>query len=230
MHADRRGPARRLRGDQRGEVRQRRDGRAQRAHSADRPRHYGAARAGLEVANRAAEGLLFESAGVARHVEPFLDLADRVRLYNSFLVVRRHCDDTDFHVDWKNANNEAFTLMTPLTDNCRGFGLLYKRLDGSTGEYDYKPGEALIFGDDFIHSTKPGASDERVVLLCFNFGTDKMEHWPRIERTAARQSLLVCRPDGQFQRLPVGQRVRNLVGPILARTGLRRRKAPGSGY
>jgi hypothetical protein len=173
---------------------------------------------------------VFDALGVARHVEPFVDLADEVRLYNSFLVVRRRCDEPDFHVDWRNANNEAFTLMTPLTDNCRGFGLLYKKLDGSIGEYDYKPGEAIIFGDDFVHSTKPGASDEPVVLLCFNFGTDKMEHWPSIERTAARQGLLICRPDGQFQRLPVGQRVRNLLGPMLRKAGLRRQEASGSEY
>jgi hypothetical protein len=159
-----------------------------------------------------------------------LDLADKVRLYNSFLIIRSRCTEPDFHFDWRDANNEAFTLMTPLTDNFSGFGMLYKRLDGSTGEYEYKRGEALIFGDDFLHSTKPGVSDEPVVLLCFNFGTDKMEHWPSIQRTAARQGLLVCRPDGQFQRLSVGQRVRNVLGPILRKTGLKRRQAPRSGY
>jgi hypothetical protein len=32
----------------------------------------------------------------------------------------------------------------------------------------------LIFGDGFLHATKPGQSDEPVVLLSFTFGTDKM--------------------------------------------------------
>jgi hypothetical protein len=173
---------------------------------------------------------IFDDLDVARHVEPFVDLAEEVRVFNCFLLVRSKCEEANFHLDWRDANNEAFTLITPLTDNFSGFGMLYKRLDGSIGEYEYKLGEAIIFGDDFVHSTKPGVADEPVVLLCFNFGTDKMEHWPNIARTAARQSLLVRRPDGQFQRLTVGQRVRNVVGPILRKTGLRRPAAARSGY
>lgn len=173
---------------------------------------------------------VFNDLGVSRHVEPYLDLAHEVRLFNSFLVTRSRCAEPNFHVDWAGTNNEGFTLMTPLTDNCGGFGLLYKKLDGSIGEYDYKPGEALIFGDDFVHSTKPGISAEPVVLLCFNFGTDKMQHWPNIERTAGRQSILVCRPDGKFQRVPVRQRVRTFLGSVLRKAGLRRNHSPGLGY
>jgi hypothetical protein len=115
---------------------------------------------------------LFERLDVARHVERYLDLREGVRLYNAFLVVRSRCEAPDFHVDWLGTNNEAFTLMTPLSANAAGFGMLYRKLDGSIGDYDYKAGEALIFGDDFVHSTKPGQSDEPVVLLCFHFGTD----------------------------------------------------------
>lgn len=163
---------------------------------------------------------IFNRLNVARHVEPFLDLRDSVRLYNAQFVVRRVCTEPRFHVDWHDTNNEAFTLMTPLTENCAGFGMLYKKTDGSIGEYDYKVGEAIIFGDDFLHSTKPGAADEPVALLCLNFGTDKMKHWPKIERTVARQCLLTCRPDGSFQRLNAAQRMRNFIGPILRRVGL----------
>ena len=163
---------------------------------------------------------IFERLGVAPHVEPYLDLENQVRLYNAQLVVRSKCTRPNFHVDWIDTNNEAFTLMTPLTNNCGAFGMLYKKLDGSIGEYEYKLGEALIFGDDFIHSTKPGESDDPVVLLCFNFGTDKMKHWPTIERTAARQCLLTCRPDGLLQRLPMQQQVRNVLGRILRRCRL----------
>jgi hypothetical protein len=168
---------------------------------------------------------VFDSLGVAQHVEPYLDLADRVRLYNSFLVIRSRCMEPNFHVDWIDTNNEGFTLLTPLTDNSGGFGLLYKKLDGTIGEYDYRLGEALIFGDDFTHTTKPGVSKEPVVLLCFNFGTDKMEHWPSIFRTAGRQTVLVRRPDGKFQWRPLHKRFRGAVGSMLRKMGLRRNQS-----
>lgn len=165
---------------------------------------------------------IFERLGIAAHVEKYLDLDREVRLYNSFLVTRSRCKQTNFHVDWDDANNEGFTMMTPLSENCSGFGLLYEKADGSIGEYDYKAGEAIIFGDDFVHSTKPGQRDEPVVLLCFNFGTDKMEHWHKIERTAARQGLLICRPDGRFHRIPAGRRIRYALGRLLRKAGIKR--------
>ena len=147
----------------------------------------------------------FESAfwrlGIAPHVEPYLDLEREVRLYAGFLVVRSSCEEADFHLDWEQTNNEAFTLITPVSSNAAGFGLLYRKLDGEIGEYEYKPGEAIILGDHFAHSTKPGRSEEPVVLLSFTFGTDKMDHWDKIFRTAGYQSKLVRRPDGQFVTL-----------------------------
>lgn len=140
----------------------------------------------------------FRRLGIATHVEPYLDLDTEVRLYGGFLVVRSACAEPDFHLDWNKTNNEAFTLITPVTDNTADFGLLYRTLKGEIAEYDYQPGEAIIFGDHFIHSTRPGQSDEPVVLLSFTFGTDKMEHWHKIERTAGGQSKMVRRPDGEF--------------------------------
>jgi hypothetical protein len=164
---------------------------------------------------------VFERLDIARHVAPFVDVDREIRLYNSMLIVRSCCSEPDFHTDWRDNDNEGFTMMAPLTGNCSGFGLLYKKTDGSVGEYEYKLGEALIFGDDFVHSTKPGHSEEAVIFLCFNFGTDKMEYWPTIERTAARQALLTCRPDGQFHRIPLWHRARAAVGSRLRKSGLR---------
>lgn len=162
---------------------------------------------------------LFQRLEVARHVEPYVDLEREIRLYNGQFVSRRVCTAPNFHVDW-DSNNEAFTFLSPLTVNTTGFGMLYKKLDGSIGEYEYKVGEALIFGDDFLHSTKPGASEEPVILLCFSFGTDKMQYWPGIERLATRQCLLACRPDGTIQKMPLEQRIRALLGPVLRNVGL----------
>jgi hypothetical protein len=144
---------------------------------------------------------IFGRLGIASHVVEFLDLDHEVRLYAGFLVIRSECAEPDFHVDWEQTNNEAFTLITPVSSNAAGFGLLYRKLNGETGEYDYKPGEAIILGDHFAHSTKPGRSDEPIVLLSFTFGTDKMEHWEKICRTAANQSALVRLPDGEFLML-----------------------------
>jgi hypothetical protein len=140
----------------------------------------------------------FQRTNAATHVAQYLDLEREVRLYAGYLVVRSQCSEPDFHIDWDRTNNEAFTLVTPLTANSEGFGMLYRRMDGSIGDYQYKLGEAIIFGDHFVHSTKPGQSEQPVVLLTFNFGTDKMAHWDSILRTAGYQSKMIRRPDGQF--------------------------------
>jgi hypothetical protein len=87
-----------------------------------------------------------------------------------------------------------------VSPNAREFGLLYKQLGGAIGEYDYVAGEAIAFGENFAHSTKPGHSDDPVILLCFEYGTDKMKHWPNIYRTVGRQVTHLRQPDGRFVR------------------------------
>lgn len=142
----------------------------------------------------------FDRLAIAESVAAYLDFEREVRLYAGFLVIRSRCDKPHFHVDWIHAGNEAFTVMTPVTRNAAKFGLLYQRLDGAVGDYEYKIGEAIAFGDNFSHSTKPGQSAEPVVLLCFEFGTDKMEHWSKIYRTVGKQVTHVRQPDGRFVR------------------------------
>lgn len=142
----------------------------------------------------------FDRLGIADHARPYLDIEREVRLYAGFLVIRSRCDATHFHVDWLKTNNEAFTVMTPVGDAPEDFGLLYRKLDGTTGDYPYKQGEAIGFGENFDHSTKPGRSNQPVVLLCFEFGTDRMEHWPMIKRTIGTQTTHLRRPDGSFTR------------------------------
>ena len=154
----------------------------------------------------------FERLGIPRCVEPMLDLDHEPRMYAGFLVTRRRCRKPDFHVDWRNTQGQAFTLMTPASGNPSGFGLLYRDDSGSIREYDYAPGEAIFFTDDFMHSTKPGASDEPVVLLCFTFGTDRMTYWDRIRATSGSQSALMCRPDGEFETISRWQSWRRHLG------------------
>lgn len=142
----------------------------------------------------------FDRLGIAAHAAPYLDIETTVRLYAGFLVVRSRCTETHFHVDWSETNNEAFTFLTPVGGSAPGFGMLYKRLDESIGEYGYTAGEGIAFGDKFQHSTQPGESEQPVVLLCFVYGTDKMQHWPQISRTVGTQVTHLRQPDGKFTR------------------------------
>ena len=139
----------------------------------------------------------FERMEVASHVREYLDLSADVRLYAGFLHTRSTCSEPDFHVDWVLTNNEAFTLLTPVS-GYEDQKLLYKKLTGEIAEYRYRPGEAIIFGDHFVHSPPPGSSDRPFTLLVFNFGTDKMEHWDKIRHTTGTQCKLIRQPDGQM--------------------------------
>jgi hypothetical protein len=141
----------------------------------------------------------FQALDVARHVLPYVDIDREVRMYQGFVVLRSECREPDFHVDWRDAGNQAFTLLTPIGDPVPGFGLVYKTVKGETRAYDYRRGEALLFGDNFFHSTQPGRSTRPTALLSFNLGTDRMEHWPAIRKTAGVQGGIVRRPDGVLE-------------------------------
>ncbi|UUR06775.1 hypothetical protein [Sphingomonas glaciei] len=140
----------------------------------------------------------FDALEVARHVTDYVAVDHAIRLYQGFVVARSHCREPDFHVDWDATGNQAFTLVTPIGTPKPGFGLLYKTLTGETRSYDYREGEAVIFGDQFLHSTQPGCSDAPTALLSFTFGTDRMEDWRAIRRTAGFQGGRVRRPDGML--------------------------------
>jgi hypothetical protein len=142
----------------------------------------------------------FERLGIPAQAAPYLDIEHEVRLFAGFLVIRSRCARPYFHADWTELNNEAFTVLTPVTGDVEDFGLLYGKLDGEVGNYDYRRGEAILFGDNFVHSTRPGRSDEPVVLLCFQFGSDKMKYWPGIVSQMDTQSTQVRRSDGVLVR------------------------------
>ena len=151
----------------------------------------------------------FQRLGIPEQAAAYLDLNREVRLYFGFLVVRSRCTEPYFHHDWRGLNNEAFTFMAPVSDNAAGFGLLYKKLTGETAEYEYRTGEGIMFGDNFEHSTKPGSAEAPVVLLSFEFGTDKIEHWPGIHERLRKQATLLRQPDGRFVR--TGREVSRIV-------------------
>ena len=129
----------------------------------------------------------FSKMKIASPVLKYLDLNESPTLYQGFIVQRSKCTKTNFHEDWMNTKNQAFTFMTPITDNSDGFGLLYYDINGQVREYNYQVGKGILFGDKFTHSTKPGHSESPVMFLCFTFGTDKMKYWDSICITAGYQ-------------------------------------------
>ncbi|QNM83398.1 hypothetical protein H8M03_03390 [Sphingomonas sabuli] len=143
----------------------------------------------------------FDRLDVARHVRDYVDLDKKVRFFTGFLHTRSDCRESNFHVDWKLTNNEAFTLLVPVRGLESGPRLAYKQVTGDVATYDYKRGEAIIFGDHFVHSTPEGLSEPPFTMLVLYFGTDKMEHWGKLLRTQGFQCPLLRRPDGEFLRV-----------------------------
>jgi len=143
---------------------------------------------------------IFLASGISEQVARRIDYDQNLRLYSGFFVTRSWCKKPDFHLDWLEANNDAFTFLMPLTANCSEMGLVYKNARGEVADYQYQMGRGLIFGDHFVHATAAGQTDQRCVLLCFTFGTDKMEYWSRIAETAAAQGRVHCQPDGLLMR------------------------------
>lgn len=123
--------------------------------------------------------------------------------YCGFLVVRSSCESIDFHTDWRDLGLKAFTLITPLVEQGHDLGLVYTKSDSTTGNYFYKPGEAIVFGSDFVHSTMPSKSKRKIVLLSFTFGINDMNYFPLISKCISSQSNLYRLPNGDF-------RIRNL--------------------
>lgn len=140
----------------------------------------------------------FERLKIAEKMGEYVRVDRGVRLFCGYLVLRSFCEKPYFHCDWRKLNNQAFTLLTPVTENGSDFGLLYHDAAGKVREYAYKRGEAIVIGDWFSHSTKPGQSSEPVALLCFEFGSDLLEDWDGVFALMRKRAGLLRRPDGQF--------------------------------
>ena len=141
---------------------------------------------------------LFETLDVAAPVLPMLDLIRAPRLYSGFILRRQTCEAPDFHTDWTGCNRQAWTFIAPISDISPDFGLILRQPGGGEVPYAYCHGEGILFGDEVLHSTRPGRSEHPVMLLCFEFGTDRMEYWPAIHDCISTQSVMTQRPDGRF--------------------------------
>lgn len=144
---------------------------------------------------------LFRRLKLDEAVAPFVAHDSQIRLYSGFFVTRSHCTAHDMHHDWLTPENTAFTVMAPLTDNACAMGLAYRSVHGDEREYRYRMGKGVAFGSGFLHSTATGSLDERAVFLSLTFGTDRMDEWETIEKTAGRQGRFFCQPDGVLRKI-----------------------------
>lgn len=148
---------------------------------------------------------IFISLNIQAQLNHALNLGININLYCGFLVKRSTCHDVNFHTDWAGTGLNAFTLITPLVEASNDLGLSYIRSDSSFGTYLYKPGEAIIFAEEFIHSSMPMKRGREVLLLSFTFGTDDMSLWPMIAKSAQSQSNFIRLPNGDFRVKELGK-------------------------
>ena len=141
----------------------------------------------------------FNKLQLARIFQQFVEHEKKIILYSGFFVSRSTCSEFTFHHDWiKKSQNNAFTLITPLIHPKDGINLIYKDVDGKASKYKYEFGKGLVFGSHFLHSTEVGSSTSPSILLSMTFGTDKMNLWEPISKTALYQGNLVRLPNGNF--------------------------------
>ncbi|MCS6959086.1 MAG: hypothetical protein RMK91_03455 [Pseudanabaenaceae cyanobacterium SKYGB_i_bin29] len=130
-------------------------------------------------------------------IKLLVDYREKIVMYCGFLVVSNVIRQPKWHYDYRQGAN-AYTLITPLLALSTNHGNLCYRDDRhKTNIYRYKLGEAIIFGEGFLHSTEPypPCSDIRV-LVSLTCGTDKLGYWHITSRTIATQSRYFVLPCG----------------------------------
>lgn len=140
---------------------------------------------------------LFRALQLDHLLADVLDFEKQLVMYSGFFVVGNRATERMWHYDYR-PGAQAMTLITPLFDWNPAHGhLLYQLPDGQEQLYTYQLGEAIVFGDGFLHSTQPYAQTEPLrVLVSFTFGSDKWQHWPVIKQNIAEQSYFYCQPCG----------------------------------
>ena len=129
----------------------------------------------------------FEAMGLNDIFKQIIDIDSKIVVYSIFFVVRSKISNHNWHIDFENGTNvNAFTLLTPLQNKSQ-VHLAYKNIDGNTNKYEYKKNIGIVFGENFLHSTDVAFNDNKEVVFCFSFGTDKLSDWEYIKETAATQ-------------------------------------------
>lgn len=142
---------------------------------------------------------LYRAMGVEHMLKPLIDHQERIVMYSGFFVVGDRFEGPSWHQDFVYGSH-AYTLITPLFELDADHGRLsYQHLDESPDYYSYQPGEAILFGAGFSHSTESyGPSRRPRVLISFTCGTDKFQYWDKILRTIKGNSYYYRQPCGHL--------------------------------
>jgi len=138
-----------------------------------------------------------QSLDITDDIKQLVDFDKDIEMYCGFFVVGKNMDRETWHKDFYDGAN-GYTLITPLFDLHSDHGnLMYKDKTGAVQIYDYKMGEAVVFGDGFEHATQPYAGSASLrVMLSFTFGTDKAAYWETLKQTIGEQSNYMVLPCG----------------------------------
>lgn len=130
--------------------------------------------------------------------KPLVDHQVRLVMYCGFFVIGDRAPKPLWHVDYS-MGTPAYTLLTPLFELQPEHGqLLYVMPESKDRRvYAYQKGEAIIFGNGFLHSTEPYQSEGKLrVLLSLTFGTDKWQYWDSLKTPITNQSKYYRQPCG----------------------------------
>lgn len=143
----------------------------------------------------------FDSLDIEQEVRALVDHDEKIVLYCGFLTIGSHAPEPSWHVDYLPGAN-AYSLLTPLFELDPAHGdFLYQAGEGLIGTYPYAQGEAIMFGDNFLHCTEPYENTGHLrILITLQFGTDKMEHWKVLRKTIESQSDFLILPCGHQSR------------------------------
>lgn len=143
----------------------------------------------------------FDKLDIQNEIKKLVDFDENIILYSGFLVIGNHADTDLWHYDYY-PNSNAYTLITPLfnPEKIHG-GLQYELSNAQVAVYNYSLKEAIIFGENFLHSTEPYEySDKFRILVSITFGTDKIEYWKFIKKTAVATNIIIS----HYFKLPCG--------------------------
>lgn len=143
----------------------------------------------------------FDALAIADDVRELVDHENGIVMYCGFLVIGDRAPEPLWHIDYQQGAN-AYTLITPLFELEPGHGhLLYKGHGDRQETYTYRLGEAIVLGENFLHTTAPyPPHPHKRVLVSLTFGTDKLMHWPQLQQAVKVQSNYYVLPCGH----PVG--------------------------
>jgi hypothetical protein len=145
----------------------------------------------------------FDALAIENEIRKLVDFQQRIIMYCGFLVIGDRAPAAQWHCDYAPDAN-AFTLITPLFELEPGHGHLLYRLgreaNGCAAQrYEYKLGEAILFGENTAHTTEPyEPSAKKRILVSMTFGTDKLEYWPYLKESLDTQAPYFMLPCGHM--------------------------------